>query len=175
MQRDVADILVTLAHLADDDELRAITAIERECFPDRDPDIVGELKRPWAKLWVARLGDAASLPQAFLLAWFVADEVHVLSVATAVSMQRRGLGRALMHQAIDEARSRQSELVLLEVRRSNRAAIALYRELGFRATAIRRGYYADREDAIEMALVLDPDTGEIVLGRDEVRLEESES
>lgn len=172
MQRDEAHILVTLAR-DDEHELRAITAIERECFPDREPDVIGELKRPWAKLWVAREGSESSPPLGYLLVWLVADEVHVLSVATALSMRRRGLGRALMNRALDVARERGSELILLEVRRSNRAAIGLYRSLGFRATAIRTGYYADREDAVEMALVLDPETGEIQPGRDEVRLEEN--
>lgn len=156
-----------------DDDRDAITAIEGEAFPEREPDVVGELKRPWAKLWVARLGCESAAPSAYLLAWLVADEVHVLSVATSVALRRRGLGRALMNEAISEARARQSELVLLEVRRSNRAAIRMYRELGFRATAIRTGYYADREDAVEMALVLDPATGEIQPGPDEVWLEES--
>lgn len=173
MQRDQAAISVSLAR-RDDDELRAITAIERECFPEREPDVVGELKRPWAKLWVAKFGDA-SLPGAYLLAWVVADEIHVLSVATTSSMRRRGLGRALMDAVIEEARAQRSEIMLLEVRRSNRAAIALYRGLGFRAISIRRGYYSDLEDGVEMMLVFDPDTGEIQWGRDEVRLEESES
>lgn len=172
MQPETPAIFVTLAR-EDERDLDAITAIERESFPEREPDVTGELKRPWAKLWVARIDHEAAAPSAFLLAWLVADEVHVLSVATSLSSRRRGLGRALMHQVIEEARARESELVLLEVRRSNRAAIGLYRELGFRATAIRTGYYADREDAVEMALVLDPETGEIQPGRDEVRLEEN--
>lgn len=165
-------IIVTLAR-DEDRDLDALRAIEREAFPEKEPEVAGELTRPWAKLWVARLGSEAAEPAAFLLAWLVADEVHILSIATATSMRRRGLARALMLEAIETARARRSELLLLEVRRSNRAAIALYRGLGFRATAIRKGYYADREDAVEMALVIDPDTGEIQPGRDEVRLEES--
>lgn len=171
MQREPA-IVVNLAR-AEERDLVAITSIERESFPERDPDVTSELKRPWAQLWVARMGSETAAPVGYLLVWLVADEVHVLSVATSLSMRRKGLGRALMWQAIATARERKSELILLEVRRSDRAAIGLYRSLGFRATAIRTGYYADREDAVEMALVLDPLTGEIQPGRDEVRLEES--
>ena len=62
-------------------------------------------------------------------------------------------------------------IVLLEVRRSNRAAIQLYRRLGFTAMGIRPNYYSDDgEDAVEMMLGLDPDTGKMLPGRDEVHV-----
>jgi ribosomal protein S18 acetylase RimI-like enzyme len=46
------------------------------------------------------------------------------------------------------------------VRRSNRAAIALYQSLGFRSFGVRRRYYGDTdEDAVEMVLSLDTELG----------------
>ena len=58
------------------------------------------------------------------------------------------------------------------VRRSNRAAIKLYRGLGFTALGVRPQYYADNdEDAIEMILALDPESGRILPGRDEIRID----
>jgi ribosomal-protein-alanine N-acetyltransferase len=43
----------------------------------------------------------------------------------------------------------------LEVRRSNEAALSLYRGFGFRAVGIRPNYYSDEgEDAIVMVLDL---------------------
>jgi ribosomal-protein-alanine N-acetyltransferase len=45
--------------------------------------------------------------------------------------------------------------VTLEVRRSNRGAIKLYRSFGFRPVGIRAHYYAeDGEDAVVMLLDL---------------------
>jgi ribosomal protein S18 acetylase RimI-like enzyme len=45
--------------------------------------------------------------------------------------------------------------VLLEVRASNAKAIAMYEHrLGFASVGRRRGYYADGEDALLMALAL---------------------
>ena len=61
-------------------------------------------------------------------------------------------------------------LVLLEVRRSNEGALALYRRLGFALTNVRRGYYADGEDALEMLVELDPVTGAHVPQADGVPL-----
>jgi len=49
-------------------------------------------------------------------------------------------------------------------------AIALYRALGFFAMGVRARYYPDDEDAIEMVLAFDIETGEIVPHADEVRL-----
>jgi ribosomal protein S18 acetylase RimI-like enzyme len=60
--------------------------------------------------------------------------------------------------------------VLLEVRRSNAAAIALYRVFGFFAMGVRARYYPDDEDAVEMVLLFDQVTGKIVEHEDEVRL-----
>jgi ribosomal-protein-alanine N-acetyltransferase len=129
-----------------------------------------ELVRPWARLWVIR-EDGARRPLAFLIAWHVVDELHVLNVAAHPSHRRRGLGHALLEHAIDFARSKGVRQVLLEVRRSNDPAVALYRSLGFFARGLRRRYYSNDEDAVEMALLLDPVTGKIVAGSDEVRLD----
>ena len=132
-------------------------------------DVDAELARPFALLWVARprLGD---VPTAFLLAWAVADELHLIHIATHPGSRRRGAARALMSALIDRATKHKSRLVLLEVRRSNRAAIRLYRSVGFSAMGVRRTYYADGEDAVEMMLTLDPMTGAVRPGRDEVEL-----
>jgi ribosomal-protein-alanine N-acetyltransferase len=134
-------------------------------------DIRVELARPYTVVWAARpAGDAD--PTAFLLAWQVADELHVLHVGTTPAFRRRGAGRALFGALLEHARSQRTRLVLLEVRRSNRAAICLYRSCGFYAARLRPAYYADTaEDAIEMALTLDPITGQLVATRDEVTLD----
>jgi ribosomal protein S18 acetylase RimI-like enzyme len=58
--------------------------------------------------------------------------------------------------------------LILEVRRSNTAATALYRSFGFSISRLRRDYYASpAEDGIEMQLVLD-EQGNIVTTHDEV-------
>jgi ribosomal-protein-alanine N-acetyltransferase len=133
-------------------------------------DVAAELARKYARLWVARPEPLAE-PIAFLLAWDVADEVHVIHVATRLDWRRQGAGRALFGTLIDHARARRARLVLLEVRRSNRAALALYRAHGFSAIGLRRAYYSDTsEDAVEMMLTLDPESGLPLPARDELSL-----
>jgi ribosomal-protein-alanine N-acetyltransferase len=59
-----------------------------------------------------------------------------------------------MLAAMEDARGRGAGRAMLEVRRSNAPAIALYRALGFLHDTVRRGYYQDGEDAVLMSLVL---------------------
>jgi [ribosomal protein S18]-alanine N-acetyltransferase len=128
-----------------------------------------ELARPWSRLWVAR--EEGDTVVGFVVSWHVTDELHVLNVATREDRRRRGIARALMAAVVDYARDQRMRHVLLEVRRSNRPAIALYRSLGFFAMGVRARYYADDEDAVEMVLMLDPDTGAVLAHDDEVRLD----
>jgi [ribosomal protein S18]-alanine N-acetyltransferase len=162
-------------------DLAAVEAMSRESFADTALALTEELTRPWSRIWIAREVSSGSTerhrrdrdcPVGFLVAWHVADELHILNVATASAMRRRGVATALLAQGLDYARSQAIRILILEVRRSNRAAIKLYRKLGFTALGMRPGYYADNgEDAIEMMLGLDPATGAVVPSRDEIRID----
>jgi len=112
-----------------------------------------ELVRPWARIWVARESNAPA--SAFLLTWHVADELHVLNIATRADRRRRGIARALLEHAIAYAKDNRIRRIFLEVRSSNAAAIALYRALAFSELNVRARYYPDGEDALEMVLALD--------------------
>lgn len=161
------------------EDVDAVAAIEAAAFAAPTPEgapthadrLREELLRPWTKLWVARGPDRTI--HGFLLAWYVVDELHVLNVATAIAYRRRGAGRALVTHAVQFAAEKRARQLLLEVRRSNAPAIRLYRTLGFFAIGVRRDYYSDGEDAIEMVLALDPETGDPVMRPDEVRLDDS--
>jgi ribosomal-protein-alanine N-acetyltransferase len=81
----------------------------------------------------------------------VHDEVHVLNVATAPDLRRKGIARILMQETEKRALQAGAALMTLEVRRSNAAAIELYRQFDYRAVGIRPNYYVDEgEDAIVM-------------------------
>jgi [ribosomal protein S18]-alanine N-acetyltransferase len=154
-----------------DEALEALEALARACFEQGRFSVIEELERPWSRVWAAWTA-SSDPPVAFVVAWHVADELHVLNIATAPAMRRRGLARALMAEALVYAAAQRIRIVLLEVRRSNRPAIKLYRGLGFTALGVRPGYYSDNdEDAIEMILSLDPSTGRLLPGRDEIRID----
>jgi ribosomal-protein-alanine N-acetyltransferase len=112
-----------------------------------------ELARPWARVRVAR--DDAGRAIGIIVAWVVADEVHVLDIAVHEKRRREGIARALLDDLTGDARARGARHVYLEVRRSNVPAIHLYSGAGFIEHNVRKAYYPDGEDALEMALSLE--------------------
>lgn len=114
-----------------------------------------EFDRDFAHLKVIRASHGPVL--GFINYWVVADEIHVLNVATHPEWRGRGLGRRLMRHAIRVARQRNARLVTLEVRRSNQRAARLYSSLGFEPVGLRPRYYENQEDAIVMVLRLKGD------------------
>jgi ribosomal-protein-alanine N-acetyltransferase len=66
-------------------------------------------------------------------------------------LRRQGLATALMRHLLADAAKEGAIRALLEVRRSNNAALQLYESLGFVVAGVRRNYYTHPE---EDALVL---------------------
>ncbi|EJF62776.1 acyl-CoA N-acyltransferase [Dichomitus squalens] len=81
---------------------------------------------------------------------------HVTSISVLRSYRRLGLANRLMIQSQEAmATVYKAAYVSLHVRKSNRAALGLYRDtLGFTVKDIEKGYYADGEDAYAMRLSL---------------------
>ena len=86
-----------------------------------------------------------------------AEEAHILNLTVAPESQRRGIGEKLMKSFMQLARQHEVDMLLLEVRPSNKAAIGLYAKLGFNEISVRKDYYPvaeGREDALILALSL---------------------
>jgi len=135
-------------------DLDDVMEIERLAFknPWSRQIFIEELERAWAHLDVARDGARVS---AFCNYWVVRDEVHLLNIAVHPTARRRGHAARLLAHIIDFGRRQRCRYITLEVRRSNRGAVKLYRSFGFRPVGIRAHYYVeDGEDAIVMLLDL---------------------
>lgn len=142
------------------EDLPAVMELEKASFtnPWSYELLQRELGHDWSVIFLAE----ESLPEGgrrllgISIFWIVHDEVHVLNVATAPEHRRRGVGRQLMEATLAEGRARKCSLATLEVRKSNDAAINLYKSFGFRPVGVRPNYYVDAglppEDAIVMVL-----------------------
>lgn len=90
----------------------------------------------------------------------VAGEMHVLNLCIHPELQGQGWGRDILHRAFSLATSLYDvNMCFLEVRPSNKAALALYQSEGFNEIGSRKNYYpADqgREDALVMAKSIIP-------------------
>ena len=90
-------------------------------------------------LTLARVGDEGEAI-GFSLTRSVADESELLLLAVMPDHQGKGIGRQLLEQFIDRARSDGATRVHLEVRDGN-PAVAMYRAAGFEPVGRRRKYY----------------------------------
>jgi ribosomal-protein-alanine N-acetyltransferase len=143
---------------ASDDDLSAIMAIERQSFTNpwtRDM-VQSELTHPLSTVLVGEaLNGQQKVIHAFAIFWQVADEIHLLNLATDGAMRRRGFGRAMLAAVLSAGREHACRVVILEVRVSNAPAQALYLSSGFRRVGLRPKYYRDNEeDAVNMILDL---------------------
>jgi len=89
----------------------------------------------------------------FVGVWLLIDEAHIATIAVRDGHRRRGVGELLLIIAIETALKERQEVVTLECRVSNAAALRLYDKYGFRKVDIRPRYYSDdHEDAYVLSL-----------------------
>ncbi|MGV6859834.1 MAG: ribosomal protein S18-alanine N-acetyltransferase [bacterium] len=94
----------------------------------------------------------------YSIASVAAGEAHVLNICVAEACRQRGIGRLLLETTLEGVSKLGAELVFLEVRVSNLAAINLYLQSGFREVGVRKGYYPSargREDGVVLSLSLE--------------------
>lgn len=79
------------------------------------------------------------------------DEGNITNVAVKMPMRRKGIASALLEEMLHIGLESGIERLVLEVRVSNKNAIALYEKYGFENAGLRRRFYADPvEDAMIM-------------------------
>jgi ribosomal-protein-alanine N-acetyltransferase len=133
-------------------DLPRVVEIERAAFshPWSEEMIRRELEHEFSTVLLATDGRDGPI-LGFAVVWLVHDELHVLNVAVAPESRRRGVARSVLDRVEGNGREQGARVAMLEVRRSNAPAIALYRSLGYREVGVRPRYYAeDGEDALVM-------------------------
>ena len=114
------------------------------------PDALAlQLGLPGAFGWIDEAGG-------MVLARVAADEAEILTLAVVPAVQRTGLGRRLLQQAMSDASGRGAASMVLEVGESNAAARALYANVGSLPFRRRARYYGSNEDAFIMRAELRP-------------------
>jgi len=136
-------------------DLDEVMAIERTSFrhPWSSRFFLEELQVACARSVLAEINGKIV---GYVLFWLLPEEVDIHNIAVHTDFRRQGIGHVLLQQVAEQARSRNSSRITLEVRVSNLPAQNLYKSLGFVSKGLRKGYYSDDgEDALMMALELD--------------------
>ena len=131
-------------------DLPAVISIERRSFPSpwSLAMFVLELSKPSGICLAATDGDGLS---GYLVCSRYDRVWHLMNVAVAPEQRRMGIATRLISRLLEESGG--DLPFTLEVRVSNREAIAMYEGLGFRSAGARPRYYQDNgEDALIMWL-----------------------
>ena len=126
----------------------AVAAMEKENFsvPWTTEDFEKSLHDPYTDYFAALDGQRALGYIGLRLGMDTAD---ITTFCVQKEERRRGIGTMLLEKACDYAAAKGCEKLFLEVRRSNKAACALYEKNGFRFVHERRNYYSHPcEDAL---------------------------
>lgn len=147
-----ADLLVrTLAP----EDVPAVLDIERQCYshPWSESVFLDCFKANY-RLWGVCHG---GLLVGYGVVAYLVDEAHLLNICVHPNARGEGVGRYLLRHVVATSAHEGMSQLLLEVRVSNHAAIALYQHEGFHEIGQRPGYYPaanGREDARVLMLAL---------------------
>lgn len=136
---------------AEPSDVDQIAEIEKICFatPWTADAIFKEItSNPIAHYIVGEIDGAVAGYVGF---WQILDEGHITNVAVRPEFRGKHVGSALIAIMIEIGTQLCISRYTLEVRSSNEAAKALYRNFNFKESGLRKGYYEDNgEDAVIM-------------------------
>ena len=139
--------------MATSGDIDAIARLEQECMPSpwsRNSVAEELLSNESSRFFVAVDGESKQIV-GYAGSWVVPPfECQIGNVAVSGDFRRQGVATKLLRALSDAAAEEGIKDITLEVRPSNKAAIALYEGLGFRREGLRKKYYDDLEDAIIM-------------------------
>ena len=91
----------------------------------------------------------------FAMCWFIMDECHIGNIAILPKYRRKGIATMLLDDLLKSTKEHGTNYLLLEVRRSNEPAIALYKKMGFKEFVVRKKYYKNPNGTYEDAIIMD--------------------
>lgn len=127
-----------------------VANLERECFsvPWSENALKEEIENPNARFFVA-VTDEKVVGYAGMHSVF--GENYIDNIAVTHLYRKMGIASALLAVLEKTAESENGEFISLEVRESNKAAIALYEKNGYKRVGTRKRFYTSpTEDAIIM-------------------------
>jgi ribosomal-protein-alanine N-acetyltransferase len=128
--------------MRDMDEVLAIEAESFE-FPWKMSDFQGTLRHRNTIGMVAERGNRLL---GFMVYTLQKTKIHVLNFAVAADSRRVGVGSQMVEKLVEKLGKQRRARLSLEVRESNLAAQLFFKQAGFRATNVLRGFYDDTDE-----------------------------
>ncbi len=100
---------------------------------------------------IALVADTNGVIIGYGIADSVAAELHITNIAVDPLYQHQGIGKKILTEIEKIGMERDCINAFLEVRITNKPAIAFYKNFGYQVLYIRNNYYLDGTDAYVMA------------------------
>ncbi len=138
------------------EDLGAIIEIEKrvQVAPWDEAHFRAELDKAYSTTLVMTDDETDSVITGYSVFWILYDETQILNLAVDLPYRGLGIARELIRKVVSLGLKKETQRVILEVRKSNQAAIQLYQSMKFTISQVRKGFYSDGEDAYTMVLDL---------------------
>lgn len=133
------------------EEAAAVAEMEHQIFSDAwgERGVLDTLEN---RQTICLIAEKAGRLLGYLFAYVAADEAEIARIAVVQDVRKQGVGHALLEELIRRGKSQDIRKLLLDVRRSNAAAVAFYKKQGFSEDGTRPEFYENpKEDAILMS------------------------
>ena len=137
--------------IAKEQEIEEIARLEQEIFPD--PWSLKALRDTWNQKQAQILGAWLDGQMAgYVIVYFAADESEIARIAVDEKFRRQGVAGALLEGMERVLAGKGIVRLMLDVRKSNAAALRFYLSRGFKEDGVRKNFYTNPiEDAILMS------------------------
>lgn len=142
-------------------DMPEVLKIESECFefPWSEDEFIRCLRQRNCIGMVAEHDDRVV---GFMIYELNKMRLHVLNFAVAADFRRQGVATQMVSKLVGKLSAQRRTRITLEVRETNLDAQLFFRNAGFRATSVLRGYYEDTpEDAYLMQFRYRPERVEV--------------
>lgn len=138
-------------------DLPRVLAIEHESHvaPWTQGNFKGEMDKPYSQVWVLTDDETDSEIFGYVVFWEMGESFEILNIAVPLASRGLGYAKKMLQQVVRAALTKGAKRLILDVRKSNLPAIALYQKAGFTITQLRKGFYSNGEDAYSMSLELE--------------------
>lgn len=137
--------------MAREQDIGEIARLEKEIFPD--PWSPSALRETWGQKQARILGAWLHGQMAgYVIVYFAADESEIARIAVDERFRRQGVAGAMLDEMERVLGGKGIARLMLDVRKSNVAALGFYLSRGFKEDGIRKNFYTNpTEDAILMS------------------------
>ncbi len=139
------------------DDLAELARIEKAVNPApwTAEQFKAELEKPYSRVLLLTDDETDTQIAGYVVFWLMFDEAQILDIAVDFPFRGLGYGKKMIRQVVTDALRKDIRRVVLDVRKGNAAAIAVYQSMRFAIAQIRKGFYSNGEDAYTMVLDLD--------------------